>query len=241
MGPDPPHTNRPSSEDWFRGAGQATGLGPEGITVAKTAPGSHRTSLPLRHRSRGRASLPDAGRSWPAGPRPLARTETASGWRPIGGSGAPRMRGERRRPNAPEAVWSIASDITRVGEWSGECRGCAWVEGSTSATPGARFWGRNRRGAIRWTRLSEVRRAEPPRALVWRTVPSGPYPDSVEWQIAIDATPGGCRVTEAFRMVKLPRLMELGIPLVMPSHADRSADLADDLNRLKRLVEGATA
>jgi len=27
----------------------------------------------------------------------------------------------------PEAVWSVISDVTRVGEWSGECRRGEWI------------------------------------------------------------------------------------------------------------------
>jgi uncharacterized protein YndB with AHSA1/START domain len=140
----------------------------------------------------------------------------------------------------PEAVWSVVSDVTRVGEWSGECRGCVWVGGSKIAATGARFRGRNRRGAMRWTRLNEIVRAEAPNELVWRTVPSGPYPDSVEWHLGITAKAQGCEVIESFRVVKIPKVMEWGLSIVMPAHRDRTQDLADDLNRLKNLVE-ATA
>ncbi len=140
---------------------------------------------------------------------------------------------------APEAVWSVVSDVTRVGEWSGECRGCVWAPGSNAPVTGARFRGRNRRSGFRWTRLNEVVRAEPPTEFVWRTVPSGPFPDSVEWRLGIAPDGSGSRVTESFRIVKLPRIMEWGIAIVMPSHADRSGDLSDDLGRLKKLVEAS--
>lgn len=48
----------------------------------------------------------------------------------------------------PEGAWAVVSDITRVGEWSGECRGCSWTEGYSGAEPGARFKGKNRRTRI---------------------------------------------------------------------------------------------
>ena len=48
----------------------------------------------------------------------------------------------------PQAVWSVVSDVTRVGEWSGECRGCTWESPSDKAEVGARFRGKNRRGAF---------------------------------------------------------------------------------------------
>jgi uncharacterized protein YndB with AHSA1/START domain len=137
----------------------------------------------------------------------------------------------------PAAVWNVIADVTRVGEWSGECRGCAWVGKSDSLAPGARFRGRNRRGGLRWTRLNEVVAVDEPHELVWRTVPSGPYPDSVEWRLRLTGDATGTIVSESFHVLRIPRLMEWGIAVVMPAHRDRTADLADDLARLKLVIE----
>ncbi|ATD71710.1 MULTISPECIES: SRPBCC family protein [Gordonia] len=41
----------------------------------------------------------------------------------------------------PEAVFDIVSDVTRVGEWSHECRGAHWVGAEREAAPGVRFRG----------------------------------------------------------------------------------------------------
>jgi uncharacterized protein YndB with AHSA1/START domain len=136
-----------------------------------------------------------------------------------------------------DEVWAVVSDVTRVGEWSGECRGCDWQDGAGAPVRGARFRGRNRRGGLRWTRLNEVTAAERPRRLAWRTVPRFPYPDSVEWELTLEARPSGTEVRESFDVVKLPKVMEWGIGIVMPAHRDRSADLGEDLTRLKELVE----
>jgi len=136
----------------------------------------------------------------------------------------------------PDAVWAVVSDVTRVGEWSGECRGGAWV-GATEAVAGARFRGRNRRGGFRWTRLNEVVRADRPHELVWRTLPSGPYPDSVEWCLRLTAEGPGTRVSQSFRVIKLPRAMEWLIGLMMPAHRDRTQDLVADLERLRAVIE----
>jgi hypothetical protein len=138
---------------------------------------------------------------------------------------------------APESVWSVVADVTRVGEWSGECRGCEWVYPETQLAPGVRFRGRNRRGGFGWTRLNEVVVADRPRAIVWRTVARFPYPDSVEWHVRLDPADGGTRVTQGFDVLHIPRVMEWGVGIAMPAHRDRSADLADDLARLKDLVE----
>lgn len=137
-----------------------------------------------------------------------------------------------------DAVWNVISDVTRVGEWSGECQGCAWLGGAASPVPGARFRGRNRRGSVRWTRLNEVIRAERPDTFVWRTVPRFPYLDSVEWQIRLSDDGSATQVTEAFDILRLSRAMEGLLDVFMPAHRDRSADLAGDLGRLKSLIEG---
>jgi hypothetical protein len=131
--------------------------------------------------------------------------------------------------------------VTRVGEWSGECRGCAWIAPSDGASVGARFRGRNRRGGIRWTRTNEVLLADQPRQFQWKTVKAGPYPDSVEWAITLDAVEGGTKVTEAFKVVVLPKWMEAAIGVAMPAHKDRTQDLVGDLGRLKALVESNAA
>jgi polyketide cyclase/dehydrase/lipid transport protein len=138
---------------------------------------------------------------------------------------------------APEAVWAVVADVTRVGEWSGECRGCAWVAPSDRAAAGARFRGRNRRGGLRWSRVNVVDVADAPRELVWRTVPRFPYPDSVRWRVSIEPEGVGARVSESFDVLRLPRVMEWGISVALPQHNDRTSDLAGDLARLKALVE----
>jgi uncharacterized protein YndB with AHSA1/START domain len=138
---------------------------------------------------------------------------------------------------APESVWSVVSDVTRVGEWSGECRGCEWVGSGTTLSPGAEFRGRNRRGGLRWTRLNRVIVADKPYEIIWRTVARFPYLDSVEWHLCLDPAVGGTSVTEGFEVLHIPRVMEWGVGIAMPAHRDRSADLVDDLARLKDLVE----
>ena len=52
---------------------------------------------------------------------------------------------------APLTVYELVSDITRMGEWSPECYRCEWLDGATTAAPGARFRGHNRLGKIRGT------------------------------------------------------------------------------------------
>jgi Polyketide cyclase / dehydrase and lipid transport len=134
------------------------------------------------------------------------------------------------------AIWAVVADVTRVGEWSGECRGCSWASELRAAVPGARFRGANRRSWLRWTRLKEVIVADEPRRFIWRTIPGGPYPDSVEWQIDLVPENGSTRVRESFTVLSMPRLMELLLWVAVPAHRDRTGDLESDLGRLQRLV-----
>ncbi len=43
------------------------------------------------------------------------------------------------------AVWNVVTDVTRVGEWSHECRSVEWLDGATDAEPGRAFAARTRR------------------------------------------------------------------------------------------------
>lgn len=142
---------------------------------------------------------------------------------------------------SPKAVWDVVSDVTRVGEWSGECRGCTWEPPATQAKVGVRFRGKNRRGVMRWTRVNEFFAVHEPHELVWRTMPGGVYSDSVEWRITLAPEGSGTRISESFEVVRLSKALELYLRVFLPAHNDRSSDLADDLNRLKSLIEAKSA
>ena len=132
---------------------------------------------------------------------------------------------------AVDDVWALVRDVTRVGEWSHECVGAAWVDGATEAVPGARFRGRNRAGIFRWGRVCEVLSADP-YELVWRTVPTLRYPDSSEWRIDLQPLDGRTRITQAFQVVRAPKVLSVVFALLIPGHRDRTAALTADLERL---------
>jgi hypothetical protein len=45
----------------------------------------------------------------------------------------------------PSAMWDLITDVARIGEWSPECKGGAWLDGGTPQA-GARFEGENHFG-----------------------------------------------------------------------------------------------
>jgi hypothetical protein len=130
-----------------------------------------------------------------------------------------------------DKVWHVVCDVNRVGEWSHECVGAAWLGDSTSATPGARFRGRNRAGVFRWGRVCEIVSAVP-YELTWRTVPTTLYPDSSEWRIALEAVDAGTTISQHFRVLHAPKALSVLDALLIPNHRDRTSALIEDLKRL---------
>jgi hypothetical protein len=135
-------------------------------------------------------------------------------------------------PAPVAAVWRVVADITRVGEWSRECRRVEWLDGASEAAPGVRFRGTNRAGPWTWSRVNEVLIADPQRILVWRTVPSLRFPDSSEWRIELEAVDGGTRIVQSFRVLRGPAVLAALYAVLVPTHRGRSTELTDDLRRL---------
>lgn len=107
----------------------------------------------------------------------------------------------------PGQVYGLVSDITRMGEWSPECRRCRWTGGATGPVVGARFRARNkgRRGPP-WFNTPTVTVAEPGRAFAFNR--KGPGIGSYTWRYELEPTPTGTRLTESYDVERpLPKLM----------------------------------
>lgn len=102
-----------------------------------------------------------------------------------------------------EEVYRIASDITRMGEWSPECVGGEWISGEPG-TVGARFHGHNRHRDDTWTTECEVVAAEPGRRFAWAVLSYSPTPDNSVWSFEVEPTDTGCSLTQRFRMKSPP-------------------------------------
>jgi len=98
---------------------------------------------------------------------------------------------------APEVVWALVTDVTRMGEWSPETYAAEWLDGATGPAVGARFRGRNRRPWLqRWSTRPRVRACDPPQEFAFALGLRNH--DFVTWRYRFVAEDGGTRVTESF-------------------------------------------
>ncbi len=93
----------------------------------------------------------------------------------------------------PAAVWAVATDLTRFGEWSPENRGGHWVDGATGPALGARFRGVQEHPAIgQWETTSTVVECEPERCFAWTV--GDPANGAATWRFDLAGEGGGTRV-----------------------------------------------
>lgn len=93
---------------------------------------------------------------------------------------------------SPQDLYSMISDITRMGEWSPVCKACWWDEGS-GARAGAWFTGRNETPERTWETRSQVIAAEPGREFAFAV-----FGDRARWGYTFTPADGRTRVTESW-------------------------------------------
>jgi hypothetical protein len=101
--------------------------------------------------------------------------------------------------SAPERVYQLVADVTRMGEWSPECYRCQWLDGTVGPVVGARFKGYNRRGWLRWSTICTVTQAETGRAFHFEVRPRGGKLQS-RWRYEFETAPGGTTLRESFEV-----------------------------------------
>lgn len=134
-------------------------------------------------------------------------------------------------PATPEQVWAVLTDVTRIGEWSHECRTAQWLDGADRAAVGARFRGSNKVRFSRWSKKCTITDLQPARRFVYETsvdMMGGP----TEWTFTLEPTEIGCHVMQSFKIDNLPRAAEWMIAKMIPEHVERSQALRADLERL---------
>jgi uncharacterized protein YndB with AHSA1/START domain len=97
---------------------------------------------------------------------------------------------------APEVVWQLVTDITRMGEWSPECWKAEWEQGASGPEVGAYFHGWNRAGTYEWDAPCIVTACEPGRVFAFQVPVQG---DVVTvWRFEIASSDERTTLTESF-------------------------------------------
>lgn len=89
---------------------------------------------------------------------------------------------------APEDVWRVVSDLSRMPQWSPQCRAMRVIG---APRPGAYTLNVNRQGRKFWPTASKITRFEPMRAIAFRTLTN----NSV-WSFEITPTASGSTLCE---------------------------------------------
>ena len=91
---------------------------------------------------------------------------------------------------APEEVYDMVADVTRMGEWSPVCKACWWEEGDGPSV-GAVFAGRNETPERTWEMKNRVVAADRGKEFAWEV--QGTH---ARWGYTFAPVDGGTEVTE---------------------------------------------
>ena len=139
-----------------------------------------------------------------------------------------------------DRVWTMVSDLSRMGDWSPENDGGRWTGTGTDGEPvvGDTFRGRNHRGRRNWTTNVTVIDAEPPRRFAFR-LKIGAL-GGCDWIYEIEPTDAGCRVTETWVDERTRPLKVVG--WLFTGVSDRASHNRATMEQtLERLAEAAEA
>ena len=136
-----------------------------------------------------------------------------------------------------DTVWSLVTDLPRMGEWSPENKGGEWVKGATGPAVGAKFKGRNSNGKKSWSTMVEVNHFDPPRKFSFGLMVFGK--NWCDWVYEVEPTATGCRVTHSWIDHRSGLTTKLG--KVVSGVADRAShnrrNMEVTLDNLVRAVE----
>lgn len=142
---------------------------------------------------------------------------------------------------SPQQIWSLVSDVTRIGSFSPETFEAEWIEGATGPSVGARFRGhvkRNGWGPTYWTTCT-VTESEPGRSFFFG-VGSSDRPLNV-WGYRLEPAGEGTDVTESFQLADLPLLRLYWALLGWARGRTNREGMRTTLERIKAEVEAQSA
>ena len=137
----------------------------------------------------------------------------------------------------PSEVWSLVSDVTRIGEFSPETFEAKWTRGATGPEVGAHFAGHVKRNGVGPTYWSPCRvtKCEPEKVFEFSV-----GTDSVtvnNWGYRLEPKDGGTLVTEYFRIEStLPTRVYWTLLGALRGRTNRRG-MRTTLERMKAVVE----
>jgi uncharacterized protein YndB with AHSA1/START domain len=102
---------------------------------------------------------------------------------------------------APEAVWALVSDVTKIGRYSPETFEAEWLDDATGPAVGVRFRGhvkRNQKGPTYWA-TCVITECEPNQVFEF-TVGESVEKGTNNWRYELEPSGTGTDVTESFRL-----------------------------------------
>jgi hypothetical protein len=96
----------------------------------------------------------------------------------------------------PSVIWSMVTDLPRMGEWSPENQGGQWVAPHTKAEVGASFKGRNGNGKKSWSTSVKVNACDELQKFSFGLMVFGR--NWCDWVYEIEPTATGSRVTHSW-------------------------------------------
>jgi Polyketide cyclase / dehydrase and lipid transport len=139
----------------------------------------------------------------------------------------------------PDLVHELVADVTRMGEWSPECYRCEWLDGTTSASVGARFRGYNRRGRYRWERTAIVQAADPAREFAFTTIDDRTGRHETNWHYTMEPSASGTLLSERFEFLWCS-ITNRAVEAFLPRGRQVQHGVEETLTRIKRAAEAMT-
>ncbi|MGB3698363.1 MAG: SRPBCC family protein [Gordonia sp. (in: high G+C Gram-positive bacteria)] len=139
---------------------------------------------------------------------------------------------------SPEKVWSVISDLRRMGEWSPQCKKMFVFGGDVKL--GTQTLNINRRGAMVWPTRSKVVSFEPNRELAFRIAEN-----RTVWTFTIAPTESGVRLTESRTAVggQTTKVSSTLVDKFMggekPFEAELAEGIRETLGKIKRAAQAA--
>jgi uncharacterized protein YndB with AHSA1/START domain len=138
---------------------------------------------------------------------------------------------------APDKVWDLVSDVTRIGEFSPETFEAKWADGATGPAVGARFRGhvkRNGRGPIYWT-TCQVVECVPAEVFSFAVLTGGRALNT--WSYRLAAAGDGTDITESFQLEPTLALRTYWALLGWARGKTNRNGMQQTLDRVKAVVE----